>query len=106
MNLKSKVIKHWKENLEKAQRGKLPDTRQASCAYCRRYYATLHSMRCNGCPILEVTGEHFCRGTPYYRVAELREEIFEQDGGSKYTWDALIRAIKAELEFLCSLPED
>ena len=106
MNLKGKVIKHWEENLEKALKEQLPDIRQGSCDYCRKYFNSVWPRSCNGCPILQATGEPFCRGTPYYRVSELSDVIFEYENRSKYAWNALIRSIEEEIEFLYSLPED
>ena len=113
MNLKSKVIMLWEENLTKARNQKLPDICRDSCAYCQKYYnrnsinfsSSKHNC-CSGCPIAEVTQQPLCRGTPYYLVLALRETISESSIEHKGSWDTLTWAITTELEFLYSLPED
>ena len=111
MSLKIEVIKHWKENLDKVRNRELPHINQSYCAYCQKYYddysINLGSREyncCSGCPIAGVTGKQLCRGTPYYQVLELTKGIpFHKN---KHTWPTLIKAVKAEIEFLKSLPDD
>ena len=106
MNLKSKVIKHWKENLEKATNQELPALGRHYCVYCKVYS---NPTECGGCPIKAKTGKNYCTGTPYYRVAFEAEKIkrYQLDGVSDYIiWEKLITAIEKEIEFLQSLQED
>jgi hypothetical protein len=105
MNLKSKVIKHWEENLERVKNKERPCTGSATCAYCQKYIET----DCIDCPIQIATDKVRCRGTPYPLVMKVVEKLRELHFSSNVEsslWAELTSAVEAELEFLRSLPND
>ena len=106
MNLKNEVIKHWEENLKKAENAQLPTLGRGACLYCRIY---ANPTECGRCPIKAKTGENYCTGTPYYRVtfeAKMVKERRLAGVSHRIIWKNLIAAIKEEIAFLHSLPED
>lgn len=85
-----KSIAHWEEVVREPK-----DTPFGSdhCALCGVYYD--YEEGCEGCPVRIVTGEDYCRKTPFCDF----EYAFEMECGEK----TLRNAAQAELDFLKSL---
>ena len=95
------VLKHWRENWEKAVMGELTpyDIRGDTCAYCKKYKG------CIGCPIMIKTGsdnrECGCMGSPWETV---NNSTFTVDPVvNKNLTNALKIAVWAELQFLLQI---
>lgn len=52
--------------LEKAPRRQIADRGTDTCALCQLYYNHDRFVdHCDGCPVMEKTGQRYCDGTPY-----------------------------------------
>lgn len=106
-------IKHWEKNTQFYKIDDLALGRQ-DCALCGLFNSdtTFHIYRCVGCPISEVTGQNYCRGTPYVHVERLYQDSCEncaenEDYEASYEEEQEIReAAKEMLEFLVGLLDE
>ena len=100
MSLKADVVAHWKRVREDAPGVWERDKEKpcgAQCAFCMK-------LRCPSCPIMEVTGQSGCIGTPYNEAKQAWVDY--KDSG----WDDSQRdwwQLKADLmiRFLEGLPD-
>lgn len=61
-------IAHHKKNL-KAKTSNAVELGKEACALCNLFWKSDgDNIRCYGCPVLEASGEHACRGTPYIEL--------------------------------------
>lgn len=59
-------IEHWRR-MEDGKQEPLEEPTSKSCALCEMFYhAEPPLCPCNGCPVSEMTGELYCKATPYY----------------------------------------
>jgi hypothetical protein len=106
MNALEKSIEHWAANLA-AKDPKDVRVGAGNCALCDLFFADL----CEGCPVMQRSGEMRCIGTPY-RDATTALDRWSEDlrGNFPIILGGLARsrwreAAKRELEFLRSLRE-
>ena len=88
-------IQKWDDNT-RAEKPRDVILGRDDCPLCQEF------PDCEGCPVMERTGNHGCLGTPYYRVAELHLKWFH---GLPDKAEYVEAAIK-EREFLISLLPD
>lgn len=68
--------------------------RGTECPLCLRF----SRVGCTYCPVMKKTGKWLCEGSPY---EDLRTAI-----GGRLPWDDVVPVLKAERDFLASLPVD
>lgn len=85
-----KSIKHWEENVERAEEDDELVTGQKDCALCGLFW----NKDCIGCPVSARTGRQDCCNTPYIDVCKAE------------TQKERISACTDELNFLRSLREE
>lgn len=99
-------ILYWEENLASAKAGTLrvEDISDDVCALCIRFpgCATWDGERC---PIYIETGSSGCKKSPWVEVDAALEERFRGGKSLKSCDRRLVKAVKAELNFLKSLRE-
>jgi hypothetical protein len=63
-------IEHWRKNKD----GEFDGIGEDNCALCNIF---LHSppYTCDGCPVMNKTGQHMCLGTPYHWASEALQEF-------------------------------
>lgn len=83
-------IKHWEENVERAERNEGLLLGPDDCALCGLFW----KKDCVGCPVSERTGKLSCDGSPYYDVSTAMTNV------------ARVSACLDELNFLKSLREE
>lgn len=98
---------HWVENKQQADSNRLLeiDISTLSCACCLRYNSHWNPDHhdCSGCPIRAYTGEPYCRGTPYYKVESLLDEVDYRVGNNNPIMSlakSLQDACQEELDFI------
>lgn len=97
-----KSIKHWQENLAKAEAGTLinDDIMSNKCALCTRFCVTAICKRTpfigkvEKCPVATATGRTVCKGSPWEDVKHAILLGFDSD---------ILKHTQCELEFLESL---
>jgi hypothetical protein len=87
-------IKHWEQNLVELDANKMTDM---YCALCDMF--VLSGEDCNGCPVMEETGEDNCGNTPW-ADALLATRDYQKHNG---TYTRAFHAVKAEVDFLKGL---
>lgn len=88
-----KSIKHWEDNV-KAETVDQASISSWDCALCRAFEG------CEGCPVMESTGDPQCDGTPYHFA---RIKFFDWRRGGDIKLEEWRRAAQKELDFLRSL---
>lgn len=91
-------IEHWfRLSTGKARPGERCTS--GDCALCRLFLKN----NCEGCPVMEATGEPYCVGTPYGRAATaMAYGVLAFVGDARLT-PKFLEAAEAELDFLRSL---
>ena len=100
MDCLDESIKHWERVLEFVKNEDLPGLREEgwagkSCACCRDFLTNFDE--CDGCPIMEYTGEQDCVSTPWWKAnVALYAMVDDLIDTTKDT----IEAVTEELDFL------
>jgi hypothetical protein len=91
-------IKHWEQNVaaEKLEDTKIGPENCALCGLFNMPHAASQGTSCVGCPVMDRTGQNFCKGSPYDQV-ELADDARD--------FNAFRAAAQRELDFLKSLRE-
>lgn len=97
-----KSIDHWKRLATKTHNPK-ESIGPNHCALCIEFF---HN-HCEGCPVMEKTGERGCYKTPWSEIEGAMPDVWNGiGGGSLEEWlnsDEFVSLAQKELEFLISL---
>ncbi len=95
-----KSIEHWKRLVacETWKEAKAESLGSASCALCEEYCIEAEN-ECERCPVRDVSGSSYCRGTPYSKASREFDRWYY---GLPHTFH---EAAKEELLFQQSLVE-
>jgi len=103
-SLKEQVVAHWQRMHDGAPgvfKSREERPYNLHCAYCLAYKIN----NCRDCPIMIVSGQSTCRGTPY-NIARDAWQAYQESGWAKeYKADWQIAAVKM-IEFLKGLPDE
>ena len=91
-------IKHWEDNVRSARFGMYIPLGASQCPLCKLFNIDREAA-CEGCPVKSHTGKPFCQGTPYGKVASIKNDsVLGPQPNQK-----LIAWCEKELNFLKSL---
>ncbi len=95
-------IKHWEENkLKNPFKG--IELGAEFCPLCKLYCTENSISKCSECPVSILTGQKFCRGTPYHSISFLYNRLFDDDYNEDSYREEWENACEAEIRFLTSL---